>query len=218
MGRTYQSSQSLWRFWNPICSSLIHNRIWDRITSTDLITAALIAAHLIPEKIPSARDLDQLLQHSNCCAPSFQHYPHCVSDMSPDQSEPVNAAFYLELQEVLRSQALVLLGDFNHPDICWKRSTVSYRQSRMLLECIELPESRNWWPHQEGMWYLDLLLIIVSELIGDIRIGGCLGCSDHAMVEFVLWRDMRQVKSKIKKLNFRKANFQLFSELVKKSS
>ena len=65
---------------------------------------------------------------------------------------------------------------------------------------------------------MDLLLIIVSELIGDIRIGGCLGCSDHAMVEFVLWRDMRQVKSKIKKLNFRKANFQLFSELVKKSS
>jgi len=65
---------------------------------------------------------------------------------------------------------------------------------------------------------LDLLLIIVSELIGDIRIGGFLGCSDHAMVEFVLWRDMRQVKSKIKKLNFRKANFQLFSELVKKSS
>ena len=34
------------------------------------------------------------------------------------------------------------------------------------------------------------------------------------MVEFTLQRDMRQVKSKIRKLNFRKANFQLFWELV----
>lgn len=77
MGRTYQSRQSLWRFWNPICSCSIHNRIWDRIASTDLITAALIAAHLIPEKIPSARDPDQLIQHSSCHAPSFQYHPHC---------------------------------------------------------------------------------------------------------------------------------------------
>ena len=49
---------------------------------------------------------------------------------------------------------------------------------------------------------LDLLLTN-----GDIRIGGCLGCSYHAMVEFTLQRDMRQVKSKIRKLNFRSANF-----------
>jgi len=42
-----------------------------------------------------------------------------------DQVEPVDGAFFLQLQEAL--QALVLLGDFNHPDICWKSSTVSCR-------------------------------------------------------------------------------------------
>jgi len=33
------------------------------------------------------------------------------------------------------------------------------------------------------MQCLDLLVTSTSELIGDIRIGGCLGCNDHTMVE-----------------------------------
>lgn len=37
---------------------------------------------------------------------------------SPDQAESVNEVFILQLQEVSQSQALVLLGDFNHRDIC----------------------------------------------------------------------------------------------------
>jgi len=35
-----------------------------------------------------------------------------------------------------------------------------------------------------------------------------------AMVEFALLRDIGQAKSKIRMLNFRKANFRLFRELV----
>ncbi|GAB0203009.1 hypothetical protein GRJ2_002766500 [Grus japonensis] len=41
------------------------------------------------------------------------------------------------LWEASCSQALILLEDFNHPNICWKSSTVSCRQSSRLLECIE---------------------------------------------------------------------------------
>ena len=37
----------------------------------------------------------------------------------PGQGEPVDEAFLLQLQEVPLSQALVLMGDFNDPDICW---------------------------------------------------------------------------------------------------
>ncbi|GAB0210070.1 hypothetical protein GRJ2_003472800 [Grus japonensis] len=54
-----------------------------------------------------------------------------------DQGEPIDNAFLLQLQEASHSQALILLGDFSHPDICWKSSMVSCRQSRRLLECIE---------------------------------------------------------------------------------
>ena len=52
---------------------------------------------------------------------------------------------------------------------------------------------------------MDLLLTSACKMTGDIRIGGCLGYSDNAMLEFVLWRDMRQTKSEIRMLNFRKA-------------
>jgi len=52
-----------------------------------------------------------------------------------------------------------------------------------------------------------------SELTGDVKIGGSLGCSDHALVEFTVLRYKGQVKSKVRTLNFRKANFQLFKEL-----
>jgi len=63
---------------------------------------------------------------------------------------------------------------------------------------------------------LDLLLTNRSELISDIRIGGCLGCSNHGMVEFKLLKDVRETKSKIRNFNFRIAKFQLFRELVSK--
>ncbi|GAB0207927.1 hypothetical protein GRJ2_003258400 [Grus japonensis] len=55
----------------------------------------------------------------------------------PDQGEEVDEEFFLQLQEASRSQALILIGDFNHPDICWKSDTVNCKQSRNLLECVE---------------------------------------------------------------------------------
>ncbi|KAK4814213.1 hypothetical protein QYF61_012552 [Mycteria americana] len=88
-----------------------------------------------------------------------------------------SCSFLLQLQEASRLQALVLLGDFNHPVICWKSSTASYRQSRRLLECtkdnflslvIDTPTRRD--------AILDLLVINTSELIGGVKIGGSLGC------------------------------------------
>jgi len=39
---------------------------------------------------------------------------------SPDQKEEVDEAFYKQLKPASQSQALVLVGDFNHPDISWE--------------------------------------------------------------------------------------------------
>jgi len=36
----------------------------------------------------------------------------------PDQAEEVAEAFYRQLKVTSQSQALVLMGDFNHPDVC----------------------------------------------------------------------------------------------------
>jgi len=61
---------------------------------------------------------------------------------------------------------------------------------------------------------LDLLVTNISKLIGDVKFGGSLDCSDHALVELTALRDKGQVKCKVKTLNYRKAKFQLFNELV----
>jgi len=54
----------------------------------------------------------------------------------PNQGESIDETFFLQLQEALRSQSLVLLGDFNHPNICWKSNMASCRKSRRSLECF----------------------------------------------------------------------------------
>jgi len=42
----------------------------------------------------------------------------------PDQEEPADEAF-CKLKEVSLSQVLILMGDFNHPDIHWQDNVVS---------------------------------------------------------------------------------------------
>jgi len=60
-----------------------------------------------------------------------------VSYRPPDQEEQVNQAFYRQMGAASHSQTLVLVGDFNHPNICWRDNTASHKQSRRFLECID---------------------------------------------------------------------------------
>jgi len=47
----------------------------------------------------------------------------------PDQEEEVDEAFYRQLKVASQSQALVLMGDFDHPDISWEDHTTRHMQS-----------------------------------------------------------------------------------------
>jgi len=61
---------------------------------------------------------------------------------------------------------------------------------------------------------LDLLLTSAEEIIKGIKGGGSLGCSDCALVEFVILRNVDLTKSGIRNLNFGRANFRLFKALL----
>jgi len=61
------------------------------------------------------------------------------------------------------------------------------------------------------------MLTIASELIGGVKTGGSLGCSDHPLSEFIALMDMGNVRSIVRTLNFRKANFPLFQVLVSRT-
>lgn len=48
----------------------------------------------------------------------------------PNQEEEVEILFYKQLDNVSGSSALVLVGGFNLPDICWEPNTADKKQSR----------------------------------------------------------------------------------------
>jgi len=102
----------------------------------------------------------------------------------PNQVEPVDK-FLLQLWEASHSQPPILLGDFIWTSgICWKSSAASCMQSRRLLECVKdnlLIQVINSSIKKETL--LDLFLLNMDELIIDVKTGGSLGCSDHALVE-----------------------------------
>jgi len=61
---------------------------------------------------------------------------------------------------------------------------------------------------------LDLILTNKEGLVEDVKVGGRLGCSNHEMVEFRILRGRSRAISRIKTLDFRRAKFGLFKELL----
>ncbi|GAB0202999.1 hypothetical protein GRJ2_002765500 [Grus japonensis] len=98
------------------------------------------------------------------------------------------------------------MGDFNHPDICWRDNAAECKQSRKFLECVndnfllQVIEE----PMRRGAM-LDLILTNKEGLVGDVKLKGSLGCSDHEMVEFRILRAAT--------LDLSRADFGLFRDL-----
>lgn len=123
---------------------------------------------------------------------------------APNQEEEVDKAFYRQLQNASCSQALVLMGDFNHPNICWKDNTAKNKQSRRLLQ----NNADNFMtqvigePTRRGA-LLDLVLTNRDGLVGNMKVEGSLGCSDHEMLEFKILRGQSRAKSRTATLDFK---------------
>jgi len=110
----------------------------------------------------------------------------------PDQDKRAYEALYRHIGEAPRSKALVLMGDFNHPDVCWRDNTAGYRQSRRFLECVDdnflLQVIEE--PTRRGAM-LDLVLTNKEGWVGIVIVKGSLGCSDHEMMEFKILQAAR---------------------------
>ena len=61
---------------------------------------------------------------------------------------------------------------------------------------------------------LDLVLTNKEGLVGNVKLKGSLGCSDHAMVEFKILRAARRVCSKLTAADFRRVDFGFFRDLL----
>ncbi|GAB0204012.1 mitochondrial enolase superfamily member 1 [Grus japonensis] len=122
----------------------------------------------------------------------------------PSQADTNNELFFKELREASRSTALVLMGDFNLPDVNWEHHTADTSRSRSFLKHLDdkflvqvLKE-----PMRKGA-LLDLLLVNREGLVGEVAIGGRLGHSDHEVVEFKIFGDRRKTAPKTSTLELR---------------
>ncbi|GAB0205000.1 hypothetical protein GRJ2_002965600 [Grus japonensis] len=61
---------------------------------------------------------------------------------------------------------------------------------------------------------LDLVLTNKEGLVDNVKLKGSLGCSGHEMVEFKILRAVRRALSKLTTLDFRRADFGLFRDLL----
>jgi len=133
----------------------------------------------------------------------------------PDQEEEVDEAFYEQLKAASQSQALILVGNFNHPDFIWEDRTAMHLHSwkfvqsiddNFLMKVVEEPTRRG--------TLLDLVLTNKEGLVEDVKVGGRLSCSDHEIVNFRILHGGSRATSRIKTLDFWRANFDLFKELL----
>ncbi|PKU48920.1 rna-directed dna polymerase from mobile element jockey-like [Limosa lapponica baueri] len=106
-----------------------------------------------------------------------------------------------------RSQALVLMGDFSHPDICWRDTTTGHKQSRRFLECIDDNFFLKVIEQLMRGSMLDLVLTNKEGLVGNVKLKGSLGYRDHEIVECKILRAARRAHSKLTTLDFWTADF-----------
>ena len=59
---------------------------------------------------------------------------------------------------------------------------------------------------------MGLVLLNEEGLVGNVKLKGSLGCSDHEVVEFKILRGARRGHSKLTTLDFRRADFGLFRD------
>ncbi|GAB0202744.1 hypothetical protein GRJ2_002740000 [Grus japonensis] len=55
----------------------------------------------------------------------------------PDQGDRADEALCRQIGAASCSQALVLMGDFNHPDICWRDNAAECKEPKKFLECVD---------------------------------------------------------------------------------
>ena len=133
----------------------------------------------------------------------------------PNQNEEMDEEFYRHLANVVKSSALVLMGDFNLPDVFWKCNTSQSKQSRRFLESMEdsfLMQLVS--EPARGGAPLDLLFTNREVLVGDVVVRSCFGQSDHEIVEFSILGEVRRRISKTAVLGFQRADFEVFRTLV----
>ncbi|XP_059575008.1 RNA-directed DNA polymerase from mobile element jockey isoform X1 [Alligator mississippiensis] len=132
------------------------------------------------------------------------------------QGEERDSGLLRQLSETIKAKEAVVMGDLNYPDICWETQTAKSHRSRRFLTCVQDPHlTQDIHGPTRGNAILDLVLATGDDMVGDLQISSQLGDSDHLIIEFTIRRRVGKVTSRVKVLDFRKADLNELRRLVK---
>ncbi|XP_073409523.1 uncharacterized protein [Dendrobates tinctorius] len=133
----------------------------------------------------------------------------------PVQAEDMDELFMHQMAKFSKKYDIVVMGDFNYPDICWESLSGKTNRSRKFLSSLadnfifqKVGEKTR------GTATLDLIPINREEMVEEVIVAGTLGGSDHAILELWITRGGRPVKTQTSRLDFRKADFKGFRKRI----
>jgi len=109
----------------------------------------------------------------------------CYHSPNPEFSSKDNNKMLCEMLEEVRGKPVLLMGDFNYPDIDWSTSQAHTPASQSFVDSIE--DSFLTQHVREGTCnraVLDLVVTSEPDMIDKVTVKGNLGNSDHSMLEW----------------------------------
>ncbi|KAF7252758.1 hypothetical protein EYD10_02105 [Varanus komodoensis] len=117
------------------------------------------------------------------------------------QKEDKDATFEKQLASISKKNDVVIMGDFNFPDICWDTNSAKHGPSKRFLTCVvdnflqqKVEEGTR------GSAILDLILTNRDGLVDKITTMGTLGESDRVILEFSIIKKAKANYNKFRKM------------------
>lgn len=112
------------------------------------------------------------------------------------------------IKEACKEGEIIIMGDFNFPNIDWKFDRVHNGQGAEFLEGIQdcfLYQMVNEATREKAM--LDLVFSSCEDKVHNLTVGEHLGESDHNIIRFSIWFQSTEIINNRLIPNFRNANF-----------
>ncbi|CAJ0940289.1 unnamed protein product, partial [Ranitomeya imitator] len=126
----------------------------------------------------------------------------------PNITETMESLLLKQIDEAATHNEVLVMGDFNYPDINWESETCeTHKGNRFLLITKKNYLSQLVQNPTRGAALLDLILSNRPDRITNLQVVGHLGNSDHNIVQFHLSFTRGTCQGVTKTLNFRKSKF-----------
>lgn len=137
----------------------------------------------------------------------------------PDQSQELDVEMVKEIETACcdKGKDIVIMGDFNFPDIHWDPLCNTDHRSSVFVNCI-LDNFLSQMVHEPTRHaaLLDLILTNEESLVDEVKVDENLGVSDHNIIRFNLnvLSEPRLQTNNVKVLDFRSGNFNNFRDML----